>query len=353
MTQLMSRYVTLPSDGHTARRTDVVRHTDEVRHGRSTRRSNAIVVLVAAVLALTAVLVAERYEQRVTTSADVATPDSDLTASGASADPSPAAPTFDAPLTSAVLPSGPMAVTLLDGSAAVTTGRDEPAVELATSRIGDLDLAALLDDVVIAQTNDEVSYDWGAVTEWYRPVADGVEHGYTLDEPVSASDDLTVTVDVAMGTPMLVEADTVAIERADSSTLWYRGLIAFDADGVDLPAEMAVADGAIELRVDTAGAQYPITIDPIITDAQLIRVEAGEPILGITQVADSDRLGTGGGGERVRSVSGGHPADRSVGLPDLSGQQLATQFDPAVSPGRTARGHRCTDRRRPDRTRIR
>ncbi len=190
-----------------------------------------------------------------------------------------------------------MAITLLEGSAAVTTGRGEPMIEFATSTIGDLDLSARVDDVVIAQLDNEVSYDWGDVTEWYRTVSEGIEHGYTIDAPVSGSDDLVVTVDVAMGTPSLVEADTIAIGRADGSTLWYRGLIAFDATGTDLPAEMAVVDGAIELRVDTAAAQYPITIDPIITDAQLIRVEAGAPVFDIEQVADSGLLGDVGGGE--------------------------------------------------------
>ena len=50
--------------------------------------------------------------------------------------------------------------------------------------------------------------------------------------------------------------------------VWYRGLFAFDANGIDLPAEMAVVDGDIELRVDTAGAEYPITIDPTISEEQ-------------------------------------------------------------------------------------
>ena len=31
---------------------------------------------------------------------------------------------------------------------------------------------------------------------------------------------------------------------------------------------MAVVDGDIELRVDTAGAEYPITIDPTISELQ-------------------------------------------------------------------------------------
>ena len=81
----------------------------------------------------------------------------------------------------------------------------------------------------------------------------------------------------------------------DASIVWYRGLIAFDADGTDLPAEMAVVDGAIELRVDTAGAMYPVTIDPVIADAEVVRVTP------ITPVADTVRAGNLLGG--IEAVS--------------------------------------------------
>ncbi len=296
MTQVMSRNAALENETVFTRRSGT---------GGPAQRSSVLGVVVAAVLALTAVMVAERIEHSVTTTSPVEDVDPTPGDGLSSVSESTTAAVSEAPVTSAVLPSGSMAVTLLDGAAAVTTGRDEPTVELATSTIGDLDLTALVDDVVIEQSNEEVSYDWGDVTEWYRPVSEGVEHGYTVDEPVAASDDLTVTVEVAMGTPTLVDADTIEIERADGSTLWYRGLFAFDSYGTDLPAEMAVADGAIELRVDTTGARYPVTIDPIITDAQLIRVEADAPILDITQVTDSGRLGTGGGGERVAPCPAG------------------------------------------------
>ncbi len=170
-----------------------------------------------------------------------------------------------------------MALTLRDGAATITTGVDAPAIELSTATIGDVELDDLVDDVVIAQTDSEVSYDWGVVTEWYRTVPEGIEHGYTIDEPLSATDDLTVMVAVGDGTPTLVDDDTVAISRPTASVVWYRGLIAFDADGTDLPATIAVADDAIELRVDTTDAVYPITIDPVISDAQVVRATPVTP----------------------------------------------------------------------------
>ena len=224
-------------------------------------------LLLAAVLALTAVAVADRVEQRLVApaapAADVSSPDA---ASEIAAAPVATPLTSQTPLTSAALPAGEMVLTFADGSAAISTGANDPIFELGTTTIGDVDLSGV--EPVLAQGDAEVSADWGDVTEWYRPTGDGIEHGYTVDAPVSTGDDLTVTVDVVDGEPTLVDGQTVAIERAEGGIVWYRGLFAFDADGTDLPAEMGVVDGDIELRVDTAGAEYPITIDPTISELQ-------------------------------------------------------------------------------------
>ncbi len=219
--------------------------------------------MLSAVLALTAVAVADRVEQR-------------LVAPTAPTAPAAAPLASPTPLTSAALPAGEMVLTFADGSAAISTGANESIFELGTSTIGDLDLSGI--EPMLAQGDAEVSADWGDVTEWYRAVDDGIEHGYTVDVPVSAGDVLTVTVDVVDGEPTLVDGQNVAIERADGGIVWYRGLFAFDANGTDLPAEMAVVDGDIELRVDTAGAEYPITIDPTITEEQELLASTPEEL---------------------------------------------------------------------------
>jgi hypothetical protein len=288
--KLATRSITSQYNSATEHRS---REKGESRLARPRHRSSVSFVLVAAVLAVTAVSVAERVEVELTDAADAAILGSqDPVAVSSSPAGSDVLPVSDAPLTSAVLPSGSMALTLRDGGASIVAGVGSPAIELATATIGDLDLGQLSDVVVIAQADTEVSYDWGDVTEWYRTVPEGIEHGYTIEAPISATDDLIVTVDVVDGTPTLVGADIVSISRPGASAVWYRGLIAFDAAGTDLPAEMAVVDGAIELRVDTTGAVYPVTIDPIITDAQVIRDPAGVAgdLLGFAVDVDGNRM---------------------------------------------------------------
>ena len=124
-------------------------------------------MVLSAVLAVTAVMVAEQIERSVTTTTPIV--DVELVDAPSVSNDSNLAAAAGAAVTSVVLPSGSMAVTLLDGVAAVTTGRDEPAIELATSTIGDLYLTVLVDGVVIAESSDEVSYDWGDVTGVVSP----------------------------------------------------------------------------------------------------------------------------------------------------------------------------------------
>jgi hypothetical protein len=296
--KLATRSITSQYNSATEHRS---REKGESRLARPRHRSSVSFVLVAAVLAVTAVSIAERVEVELTDAPVAAiTGSPDPVAVSSSPAGSDVLPVSDAPLTSAVLPSGSMALTLRDGGASIVAGVGSPAIELATATIGDLDLGQLSDVVVIAQADTEVSYDWGDVTEWYRTVPEGIEHGYTIEAPISATDDLIVTVDVVDGTPTLVGADIVSISRPGASAVWYSGLIAFDAAGTDLPAEMAVVDGVIELRVDTTGAVYPVTIDPIIADVQVIR---GTPI---AQVADTILVGNlSGGAEAISSCPTG------------------------------------------------
>ncbi len=158
---------------------------------------------------------------------------------------------------------------------------------------------------------------------------------------MSSTDELTVTVAVGQGSPRLVDDQTVAIARAGADTIWYRGLSRVRRRRCpDLPAEMAVVDGDIKLRVNTAGAEYPITIDPIISTYQLIRAEAGPANLAIDQVADSGRIGTGGGGPAVSACPVGTVLTGLTAYQTSRDGDWLRSRDPPVSTGGTGRGSR-------------
>ncbi len=121
-------------------------------------------------------------------------------------------------------------------------------------------------------SGDTVTYTRGDVTEWW--VRDGRAHeqGWTFaSAPADGATTLTVGVEFAGASPLLIDDSTVQLLLADGSTAWYRNLVAFDADGVDLPAVMTVDGSTVRIEVDAAGATYPVTIDPIIDADQDIR----------------------------------------------------------------------------------
>ena len=57
--------------------------------------------------------------------------------------------------------------------------------------------------------------------------------------------------------------------RGGGTALRYRGLVAWDSTGRPLSAWWQGQGSEVRLRVDDAGARYPLTIDPIIEDARL------------------------------------------------------------------------------------
>jgi FG-GAP repeat len=115
---------------------------------------------------------------------------------------------------------------------------------------------------------NRVEYRRGGVTEWFANGPAGVEQGFEIAAPraVLGSGQLTLTLGVsgtlsarhgASGTLLFVGADGKAMLR-------YSDLSVTDARGKRLPAHMAVAHGRVLISVDTRGARYPLTVDPLI-----------------------------------------------------------------------------------------
>ena len=74
----------------------------------------------------------------------------------------------------------------------------------------------------------------------------------------------------------------IVISRAGRAVLRYTGLLATDAGGRALHSWLALDGGRLLLRVDAAGARYPLRIDPLI--------QQGEKLTGAGEIA-SGRFG--------------------------------------------------------------
>lgn len=122
---------------------------------------------------------------------------------------------------------------------------------------------------------NRVEYRRGALTEWYLNGPLGLEQGFTLAAAPgrSAGEPLTLAFGLSGNVTASVDATgrDLLLSRSDgTAALRYRGLTAHDATGRALRAWLEVEGERLRVRVDDAGARYPLVVDPFIEQATLI-----------------------------------------------------------------------------------
>jgi PKD repeat protein len=135
-----------------------------------------------------------------------------------------------------------------------------------------------------ASSGNRLEFRRPDLTEWYVNDERGLEQGFTLDAPPAGAGGVLVlemALDTELG-PIVTggsdESSGQAIEftlpEGNVVLLRYSDLYAYDAQGAPLPARMALSGcdpGAepgncqLQLLVETAGARYPLRIDPLLT----------------------------------------------------------------------------------------
>jgi len=116
---------------------------------------------------------------------------------------------------------------------------------------------------------NRIEYRRGDLVEWYINDGRGLEQGFTIAAPPGKQGNHPLSVELGLTGSLLASAgkDAVLFEDASGETvLRYSGLLAWDAEGRDLPARMAVSDGRLTIEVDDQAAVYPVTIDPVLTE---------------------------------------------------------------------------------------
>jgi len=108
-----------------------------------------------------------------------------------------------------------------------------------------------------------------AIEEWYFNSAEGIEQGFTINSrPQSAIklEPLRLMQELSGSFEARLDESGQAISFSNGSTsLVYNKLEAFDARGRRLQARMELKANRVTLVVDDAGAEYPVTIDPLLT----------------------------------------------------------------------------------------
>ena len=110
-----------------------------------------------------------------------------------------------------------------------------------------------------------VTFNSAGLSEWYRNGPLGIEQGFTVPRRPSGGEQITIVSRLGGSlTPHLVDGTLTFNSAAGRPRLIYGGLSAFDASGRRLAGSLELRGDHLSLRVDTAGARFPVTIDPMI-----------------------------------------------------------------------------------------
>ena len=111
----------------------------------------------------------------------------------------------------------------------------------------------------------------GEVTEWWESSGDRLQHGWTLHQPGQDR------VHVALGGHITPAGPNGVAVQVDDTRWLYRGVQAWDASGAPLEASLSPTHDGVVLSVATAGAAFPVTLDPQLTLDQTVAPSSDDP----------------------------------------------------------------------------
>ncbi len=140
---------------------------------------------------------------------------------------------------------------------------------------------------------NRVTYPHGNVTEWYANGPLGLEQGFDVRTPPTTTTGGQLTLVLGLHGNARASADGhggLSLTGPGAQRLSYTGLTATDARGRVLGTSLTTADDRAVIHVDTAGAMYPLRIDPFIQVAKFS--DPGLPDQGQLGAFDVDVKGT-------------------------------------------------------------
>jgi hypothetical protein len=112
-----------------------------------------------------------------------------------------------------------------------------------------------------------VTYQHDGWSEWYVNTAAGLEQGFTIERRPAGNGPLQIAGRVPEAlTPQLREEGAIDfIESHGACAIRYGELHVWDADDVQLHSEVVVRGHELAIVIDDQDAEYPLTIDPLMT----------------------------------------------------------------------------------------
>ncbi len=155
----------------------------------------------------------------------------------------------------------------------VTVDAGATAVGLRLAAVGYGAELRTLAAVTPRASSNRAEYARAGLDEWYANGPAGLEQEFTLERAPAGVRAGPLTLAIALsGVRRAHLGDrgmSLSLEGDGSSALLYRGLLATDSRGRPLPASLALRDGMLLVRVQAAGARYPLTIDPFVQQAKV------------------------------------------------------------------------------------
>jgi hypothetical protein len=111
-----------------------------------------------------------------------------------------------------------------------------------------------------------ITYDRGALKEWYENQPRGLEQGFTIDAAPPGTGELWVALALSSGWKAVGSEGRLELRNPGGEVqLNYGELKVGDAAGTVVPARLAVKKGLIRIEIDDRGATYPLVVDPVLS----------------------------------------------------------------------------------------
>ncbi|MBP6303390.1 MAG: FG-GAP repeat protein, partial [Bacteroidia bacterium] len=130
---------------------------------------------------------------------------------------------------------------------------------------------------LISENNEAFAKDDHMQVEYINN-EEGTRQNFIIQQPI-AGNELAVhlNINTSLTATQENEGSIKFTGKQNSTQLYYNDLKVWDATGKILPAQMKLSNVgqayALVLAVNTAGAEYPITIDPIVTSGNLTNAD--------------------------------------------------------------------------------